>query len=105
MFSDRWNNWWQPATNAWQIAFMRVASAAIWIAMAVELIQRIESGRLAYIVTGVGILSWISALLVGPQCWGIFGALPGSHSRNALTLMVLFGLLLQISGLIARFPI
>ncbi len=95
-------NWWEPTTGWWQITAMRVASSAIWIAMAVDLIERIQAGRLASTVTGVGMLCWISAITVAPVCWGIFDALPGSNSRKALTLLAFFGLMLHISGLIAR---
>ncbi len=102
MASDLLDKWFQPTAGWWQITAMRVGSSAIWIAMAVDLIERIQAGRLASTVTGVGMLCWISAITVTPACWGIFDALPGSNSRKALTLLAFFGLMLHISGLIAR---
>jgi hypothetical protein len=82
---------------------MRGLSVAIWIAVAVELIERLQVGRLASTITEAGMLCWISALMVGPQCWGFIDARPGSSARKTLTLLVFFGFMLQISGLIARF--
>ena len=101
--SELLDKWFQPATGWLQITAMRVLSSAIWIAMAVELIERIQAGRLASTVTGVGMLCWISAMTVAPMCWGIFDALPGSNSRKALTLLALFGFMLHISGVVARY--
>ena len=96
--------WWQPADSVRQAVLMRSLSTVAWILIAAELIQRIESGRLAFIVTGAGVFLWMTAVVLSPQCWRIVDALPGSNSRKALTGMVLFGFMLQISGLIARIP-
>ncbi len=96
------DTWFQPATGWLKITAMRVVSSAIWIATAVDLIERIEAGRLASTVTSVGMLCWISAMMMAPACWGIFEALPGSNSRKALTLLALFGFMLQATGLFAR---
>lgn len=105
MTNDLLEKWWVPTTGWWQITAMRVLSSAIWIVLAVDLIERIQRGRLASALTGVGMLCWISALTVAPACWGIFDALPGSNSRTALTLLTLFGFMLHVSGLIARYSI
>lgn len=103
MPSELLSKWWEPATGWWQIALMRAMSAGIWISIAVELIERIQGGNLPRIIITAGMLCWASALTVGPQCWHIFDTLPGSNSRKALTLIALFGFLLQTSGLIARY--
>ena len=102
MFSDVLKQRWEPAAGWWQIALGRILISGLWVAQAVELIQQLQLGHHRHTVETVGMITIFSALLVGPHGWRIFDALPASNSRKALTAIMLFGFLLQISGYIAR---
>ena len=102
MQDDRLYRWLDAATNERQLAFMRWVAPILWIVMAVDLIQRFEAGNFVSAISAIGMLCCMSAVIVGPQCWGIIQAAPGSNSRKALTLIVLLGSMVLISGLFAR---
>jgi len=89
------------ATAASRIV-LTVASTIGWIVIAVDLFQRLQTAKYGAAVTSAGLLMLLSAMLVGPYCWQIFAAAPESNSRKALSVLILFGFMLQITGLAIR---
>lgn len=98
-------SWWAPSEKKSVHIAMRIGASALWVLAAAELIQRLQTGQIAPSATTAGMLLWLSALLVSPQCWGIVAAADGSASRKVVTSIVLFGVLIQLSGLVARFTV
>ncbi len=95
--------WWRLSLGQPELTFVKWSAPMLWILMAVDLIERLQAAHVGAAVTTFGIMLLMSTLMVGPNGFRIIEAAPGSNSRKALTIIALFGFLLQIAGLVARF--
>jgi hypothetical protein len=95
------SNWWRLDTTDAESPTLRWGATAVWIFFAAVLISQVETGQIARGIGSVGWLMMISSYLVGPQCWKIIEAADGSNSRKALTILVLLGLMLNVSTVLA----
>ncbi len=82
--------------------FIPICTAG-WIMIAAELVATITSGNIPRIVSMFGFLMIGSAIVVGPNCWGLIEARDGSNAQKVLMLMQSFGFCIVLSGMFARY--
>jgi hypothetical protein len=95
--------WWRIDLTDSDMAILRWATLLIMLIFSVDVIHKWQAGEIVRSLPSLGILIAHTTYAIGPQCWGIIEAPEGSNSRKALTLIVLFGFFLALSGFIARY--
>ena len=73
-----------------------------WLIPAIDSINSVSTGNPGHLACNVAMLAIVSALMAGPQCYGIIEARAGSNSQKALAIITMFGSLLLFAGLITQ---
>jgi hypothetical protein len=97
------NRWWQPNLTESDMAALKWIAVILLIVLCAALINNAQAGNAAKVVSNFGVICMIAAYAVGPQCWKVIDAAEGSNSRKTLTLLVIFGFILNVSGLLAHY--
>ncbi len=97
------DKWWLPNLTTREMAVLKWISAIVLVVVCVALIGNLQANNIARAASNFGVMCLITAYAVGPQCWEIIDADEGSNSRKTLTLIAIFGFILNISGLIAHY--
>jgi hypothetical protein len=95
--------WWRIDLTDSDMTILRWVALLAMLIFSVDVIHKWQAGEIVRSLPSLGLLIVHATYAIGPQCWGVIEAPEGSNSRKALTLLVLFGFFLGLSGLIARF--